>query len=222
MNFVELKSGQSVEGDEIRAYRSETKGSKYCYLISGIHGDEVEGVFVLSKLFDELKQNDDLDIPLIIIPVLNVDGHRNGIRVNAHGVDLNRNFNSSNWSQSSSAPRYFPGTSPQTEPEGLFLCQLFHKFHPHLVVSIHSWKPMVNYDGKGGLEFANILATYNGYDVKETVGYDTPGSLGAFVPEKYNCPVLTLECPTVESGASLQEIWNQNKEGLFQLLKTLS
>ena len=50
MNFSLLKSGHSVEGQEIQAFRSDEKASKYNYLMAGVHGDEVEGVYLLKNL----------------------------------------------------------------------------------------------------------------------------------------------------------------------------
>ena len=97
MNFTPLKSGVSVEGDEILAFKSEEKAAKYNYIMAGVHGDEVEGVFLLQELFKWL-QDEEISLPLIVIPILNVDGYRSQTRVNAHGVDLNRNLPSSNLS----------------------------------------------------------------------------------------------------------------------------
>ena len=99
MDFIEVKvSGRSVEGDEIPCFRSESKASNYVYLIAGTHGDEVEGVYVLQQLFDWLKEDEECNLPLIVLPILNIDGYRASTRVNSHGVDLKRNYPSNNWS----------------------------------------------------------------------------------------------------------------------------
>ena len=50
MKFLELASGLSVLGQPIKAYRSTIEAKKYLYLIAGVHGDEVEGAYVLEKL----------------------------------------------------------------------------------------------------------------------------------------------------------------------------
>ncbi len=92
MIFSEIESGKSLEGHDIPVFKTEIKASKYLYLIGGVHGDEVEGVYVLKELFQWLKNEHSLkDLPMIVLPILNVDGYRSNSRVNAHLVDLNRN-----------------------------------------------------------------------------------------------------------------------------------
>ena len=213
MNFSPLKSGTSVEGDEIKAFRSDEKGEKYIYLIGGVHGDEVEGVHVVAQIFDWLKSDDKISLPMIIIPTLNVDGVRAGARTNSHGVDLNRNLDTNCWSSEAAEAKYYPGIGPLSEPENQFLVGLFNKFTPGLILSIHSWKPIVNYNGDCK-DVAQYLADHNKYPIADDIGYPTPGSLGTYGPEKYNCPVLTFECPTItDFDTSLDQIWRENEEG---------
>lgn len=91
----------------------KNKAPKHLYLIGGTHGDEVEGVFVLKELFTWLKTEHELkDLPVVVIPILNIDGYRTQTRVNAHSVDLNRNYPTKDWSTEARAPRYYPGLSP--------------------------------------------------------------------------------------------------------------
>ena len=157
MNFLPLNSGSSHGGEEIRAFQTNIKSEKYNYLIAGVHGDEPEGIYVLSELFEWLLDNDDLEvIPLIVIPVLNPDGHRLQTRLNAQGVDLNRNFPSSNWKEASTEKKYHPGSAPLSEIENQFLDGLFKKFPPDHIISFHSWKPMLNFNGNN----AEILANF--------------------------------------------------------------
>ncbi len=218
MEFKELRSGLSVEGQEIKAYQTHKKSEKYLFLIAGVHGDEVEGVYVLSELFKWLKETQGIDLPIIIIPTLNPDGLRARTRVNAHEVDLNRNLESPSWSPDFKDKKYNPGPNPLSEPENIFLCDLFKKFQPGLILSFHSWKPFLNYDGEAK-EICDFLANYNNYEVVENIGKPTPGSLGHFAPEKYNCPVVTFECPTLRaSEKTLKEIWQENEQSLKFLL----
>ena len=158
MNFSPLKSGTSVEGEEIKAFRSEEKADRYNYLMAGVHGDEVEGVYLLKNLFQWLQDDSQINAPFIIIPVLNVDGYRTGTRTNAHGVDLNRNLPSAHWVPEQRENKYNPGPSPLSEPENKFLVRLFEKFPPKFILTMHSWKPMVNYNGDDCLKYAKILS----------------------------------------------------------------
>jgi protein MpaA len=215
MEFKELKSGLSVEGTDIKAYQSGT-GKSYFYLMGGVHGDEPEGVYVTQQLFDWLKEQE-IDCPMIVIPILNVDGHRLGSRVNANGVDLNRNLPSDGWKAEFKQDKYNPGSEPLSEPENRYMDQLFKKFPPHLIVTMHSWKPLLNYNGEC-LHVAEFLADYNQYPVSDDVSYPTPGSLGEYAPATYHSPVLTYELPPIDDDLSLSAIWQENEKGLKALL----
>ncbi|MEI8348217.1 MAG: M14 family zinc carboxypeptidase [Pseudomonadota bacterium] len=219
MNFIELKAGMSVDGREIQAFRSESKASSYIYLISGVHGDEVEAVYVMQQLFEWLKKNDDVTYPIITIPIFNVDGYNNGSRTNAHGVDLNRNLPSKHWVKDVKEKKNYPGTNPLSEPENKYLVKLFEKYPPAFILSFHAWKPMLNYNG-ACLDIAQFISRYNSYPVEADVGYPTPGSLGELGPEEYKAPVLTYECPPLTDEKGLKEIWEENQHGLINLLKS--
>jgi protein MpaA len=219
MNFLKIKSGTSVEGDELKAFRSEKKAPTYTYLMAGTHGDEVEGVYLLQQLYKWLK-NDVEDAPcsFVVLPILNVDGYRASTRVNAHGVDLNRNYPTECWTSEEREAKYFPGAAPLSEPENVFLDKLFQKFPPHLIVSFHSWKPFINFNGDCE-EAANFISKFNSYEVLGDIeGHPTPGSLGEYGPQKYNSPVLTFECPVISDEITLKDIWNENETAFKELL----
>lgn len=221
MNFIKLKSGTSVEGDEITAFRSDRKADSYTYLLAGVHGDEVEGVYILKMLQEWLQDEvDESKTSFIVIPVLNVDGYRAGTRVNSHGVDLNRNLPTETWSAEAREAKYHPGDKPLSEPENQFLEKLFQKYPPHFIISFHSWKPFINFNGDCE-EAANFLAKYNKYDVMgEIEGHPTPGSLGDYGPQKYKAPVLTFECPVLKDDLTLKDIWEENEVAFKELLKS--
>lgn len=220
MIFNELDSGTTVEGHEIKAFKTDVKSDKYLYLLAGTHGDEVEGVYVLKELFDWLKEEHSLqDLPIIVLPILNIDGYRVQTRVNAQGVDLNRNYPTENWTSVAKKEKYNPGSEPLSEPENKFLAKLFEKFTPSMILTFHSWKPMLNYNGDIK-DVSDYISSYNGYECVPDVGYPTPGSLGNFVPEKYNGSVLTYECPVLADGKSLKEIWEENEEGLKNFIQS--
>ncbi len=223
MIFVDIEAGESVEGREIHAYKTDlkSKAPKYIYLIGGTHGDEVEGVYVLKELYSWLKTEHDLkDLPMVVVPILNVDGYRTQTRVNAHSVDLNRNYPTKDWSTEHRAPRYYPGPKPLSEPENQYLLKLFEKYKPGLILSFHTWKPMINYNGDCQ-DMAEILSSHNKYELSPDIGYPTPGSLGTFVNEKYKVGVITFECPELNKDrASLKDIWQENETGLKAFFKS--
>lgn len=221
MIFSEIESGKSLEGYDIPVFKTEIKAPKYLYLIGGVHGDEVEGVYVLKELFQWLKNEHSLkDLPMIVLPILNVDGYRANSRVNAHLVDLNRNLPTKDWSTVHAKPRYNPGPKALSEPENQFLVKLLDKYKPGIIISFHTWKPILNYNGDCK-DIAEYLSGFNNYEIASDIGYPTPGSLGTFGVEKYNSGVLTFECPELRKHKeTLKEIWVENEEGLKGLFRS--
>ena len=217
MQWNALNPGQSVKGNPIRAYNSFVSGESWLYLLGGVHGDEIEGMDVLERLMECLAGEWDWNGNCIAIPVLNPDGKEAGRRTNEQGVDLNRNLPASSWCEDTRGPDYFPGSHPLSEPENLFLDSLFKQYPPQLIMSFHSWKPMLNYNGDCR-EVAEFLGRYNQYSVCGDIeGHPTPGSLGDYGPEVYGCPVLTLEFPKLSSGVTLERIWQENASGFKAL-----
>jgi len=219
MNFIEIKSGHTVLREHIHTFKTEQDAENYVYLIAGVHGDEIEGIYVLDQLFKWLKETNSVALPLIVVPVVNIDGHRVNTRINANGVDLNRNLPSTNWTNVVSEKKYFPGSAPLSEPENIYLVELFEKYPPRYIISFHSWKPLLNFNGKCE-HIAEFIAKYNDYPIEGDIGYPTPGSLGEYGPEKYNSPVLTFELPPNTEGLPLKDIWEKNKDGLLALMNS--
>ena len=219
MIFTPLESGKSVEGAEVEAFKSDVNHEKYLYLMAGTHGDEVEGVYVLKKLFEWLKSDHLIsDLPIVVLPILNIDGYCAQRRINSHSVDLNRNY-PTGWKADFKKEKNNPGSGPLSEPENQYLVKLFDKFPPGFVISFHSWKPILNFNGNAQ-DVAEYLSSYNQYETADDIGYPCPGSLGSFVPTEYSAGVLTYECPVLAEGKSLEEIWNENEEGLKNLLQS--
>jgi protein MpaA len=216
--FNELPSGTSIQGNEIKAYKTQGKANQYLYLIGGTHGDEVEGVYVLTQLFEWLKsEHETKDLPMVVLPILNPDGYESGNRVNAHGVDLNRNYPADNWVSDYKKDKYNPGPNALSEPENIYLDKLFNQFKPGFILSFHSWKRIVNYNGDSQ-DIAIEISNKNSYIISEDIGYPTPGSLGTYIPEKFdNCGIITFECPVFDNDLSLKDIWKENEVALKRL-----
>ena len=213
-----LSDGRSVRGEPIPVFRSAVPAKKFCYLIAGTHGDEPEGVYVQKALVEWLKKSN-VVTPFIIVPTLNPDGFNKKARCNANGVDLNRNLPASNWQLNDNNDRYYSGPKPLSEPENEFLLSLFSQYPPGLIITFHSWKPMLNSNGDCE-DIVRLLHQHNGYPIvrEEIDDHPTPGSLGSYVSEVLSIPVLTFECPVLEERPDLQSIWTENKKGLVQLL----
>lgn len=187
--------------------------------VGGVHGDEPEGVELAEKLLLWLQKNNKenpMDLhPWILIPCLNVDGYSKKDRTNGNGVDLNRNFPSPDWNSLFKAPRYYPGGSPASEPEVQALCQLIKDTKPKAIIHFHSWEPCVVYTGEPGKKIAETLALNTGYDVREDIGYPTPGSLGQYGWLVHNIPVICIE---EKDHIDLALVWPRFALGLQTLL----
>lgn len=219
MKFVKLQSGTSVKGNPIPAYKTNINSDKYFYILGAVHGDEVEGAHLAKELFSWLENEYNAELPIVVVPIVNVDGFEAKSRVNANGVDLNRNLPSKQWTAQAREAKYFPGKEPLSEPENKFLVELFKLYPPKLIISFHSWYPVINYNGPCK-EVAEFLASYNKYPIEaDFASHPTPGSLGEFGPQQLNCPVLTFECPLLSENITLENIWDENKIA-FQKLFT--
>jgi protein MpaA len=79
--------GRSHEGRPIQAIHVNGDGPRIL-VVGCIHGDECEGIEVI-RLLERARGK---PVDLWLLPNLNPDGFAKGVRRNAHGVDLNRDF----------------------------------------------------------------------------------------------------------------------------------
>lgn len=208
-------------GTPLELYKSTHANSQPSVLfIGGVHGDEPEGVYLAEDMLLWLKSLDSKNLksftPWMLIPCLNPDGFQKNDRVNANGVDLNRNFPSRDWSVDHEKPRYFPGPSPGSERETQALVQLIKLEKPRLIVHFHSWEPCIVYTGGPGAKAAQFLGESSGYEARPTIGYPTPGSLGQYAWLEHQIPVICVE--EVERPPR-DAIWPRFHCGLERILR---
>jgi len=185
--------GVSVLGRSILA-ASFGSGERRVLVIGGIHGSEF-GSDVAEQFAAWLAANPGA-IPsgtrVDVVACANPDGRAAGKKGNAHGVNLNGNFPSSNWKQQ----RYLTSTagpSPGSEPETQALINLLDGGYVR-VVSLHSQGGIIDYDGPGGEALAKQVSSASGLPVKKLGPPQAyAGSLGTYVPEHFGIPVLTVE-----------------------------
>src|SRR5205807_2342675 len=147
-------------------------------------------------------------VPVAVIPSANPDGLLKNLRLNAHRVDLNRNFPAANWIRGPRLP-YFGGATPASEPETQVLLSTIERLHPRRIMSIHSiaGDPCNNHDGPAET-IARAMSALNGYATKPNIGYPTPGSLGSWAGIDRQIPTITLELPR---GLAGDPGWEQNR-----------
>ncbi len=202
---------KSVENRNLRLLKMG-EGEHTTMIFGAFHGSEPESADLTIRFAEYLYYEfaNQLDSKVIIVPVVNPDGLCHGVRTNAKGVDLNRNFPTRNWQKKLRGRKHFPGLYPASEPETKAVMALIDKFKPDRIISIHSPLRLVNYDGPAQ-ELALNMALLTGYPVKNDIGYPTPGSLGNYAGREKEIPTITLELPR----KSLDQIWNENREALL-------
>ena len=183
-----------------------------CILFFGsVHGDELPTVYLMLKLAQYVKDNPAMfkDKCIVIAPLLNPDGFlaSSPTRVNANGVDLNRNFPTKDWQAKAirqwiakgKIKRYYPGAKPASEQETLFQMALIKRFNPQKILSAHSPLNFFYYDRPSS--DLNSFEQWIEQICKETnhhlnkFGY-YPGSLGNYAGHERNIFTLTLELPS--------------------------
>ena len=195
----ELVIGTSVRGRSIAALRfvppSYAKPRPPAVLFGAIHGDEPVSAMMLEMLVEELVERPP-GRETWIIPCLNPDGVAAGSKNNAHDVDLNRSFAAANWVADHGAG-YFPGKTPESEPEAQALVALITESGATRLVSVHATFRCVNWDG-GGRALAEEMAALCGYPANGDIGYPTPGSFGSKYGVDLGLEVVTLEVPYLD------------------------
>lgn len=172
--------------------------------LGGVHGDEIEGVWLLEELRAKWTQNFPFQhIGAILWAQVNPDGVALGQRWNGRNVDLNRNLPTKDWTPEAKNPRYPPGPSAASEPESKALVRLIESVSPIAIISVHSFSSyQVNSNGPAR-PWAEALAKICDYPVTEDIGYPTPGSLGTYAGAEKKIPTITLE---VERGIPKEKV----------------
>ncbi len=192
---------RSVQKRVIWSRDVPTDGAKLRVLVlGGIHGDEMSSSALVFNWIG-LATKPVADMPQAIhwrfIPSLNPDGlfARPSKRVNARGVDLNRNFPTPNWERDARLywekrtqrdPRRWPGPQPLSEPESRFLHEQMDHFKPNLIVSVHAPFGLLDFDGPA------VARARLGRLYLDQVGI-YPGSLGNYGGVHKGVPVVTIE-----------------------------
>ena len=186
-------------------------------VIGALHGDELSSASVALhwiRLAEETSAPWSQAIHWRFIPALNPDGllATPPSRVNARGVDLNRNFPTPNWQRDAGVywekrtrkdPRRWPGLTPLSEPESRYLHEEMQSFKPNLIVSIHAPYGVLDFDGP------SVPPSRLGRLYLDQVGI-FPGSLGNYGGVHKGVPVVTIELPNAMRtplDAEMRQMW---------------
>ena len=224
--FDSFSIGTSVKGRSIVAYRYGTGANAVLY-VGGIHGNEQNASRLLEKWMAEVNANPDkvpVNRTIVIIPSANPDGYAVNQRVNARGIDLNRNFPANNWKSSVKEPsgvvlEQGGGPSAGSEPETSALTTYVRALRPLIVMSYHSnASAVIANDAGSSRSLTDAYGAKSGYRSKngDTVGnlfnYDTTGAF-----EDWLHDVLAMPAILVELQSSYDDEFGRNKSAMWMI-----
>lgn len=201
--------GQSELGAPLLYFPAQC-GENHGVVMAGTHGDEVSAIVALSCALRTLPPE---KLRHHVILAVNPDGCQLGLRCNARGVDLNRNFATANWSGSGNVYRWnsaaeerdvrlSTGSKGGSEAETRALCQLLERLRPSWAVTIHDPLDCVEDPDKSPL--GKWLSSQLKLPLVTDVGYQTPGSFGTWCAER-KLPCITVEFPPISADAASED-----------------
>lgn len=228
-----IVGGHSIEGRPlVYAEFGDPQAENTTLVFATVHGDEVTPLYLGVQLSQWFKQRS-LDLGktrVVVAPLVNPDGFfsKPRTRMNARGVDVNRNFSTHDWKVRAlgawkkrfrSDKRRFPGFEAASEPETVFQAQLIQKTKPQKILSIHSPLNFLDYDGPGTFTLSKFPQDYTRQclrlrnRVKAISGGFYPGSLGNYAGFELGIPTLTLELPSANPKAA-DVYWKKFIQGI--------
>jgi len=230
--------GTSVENRPlVYAEFGNPNGKNTTLILSMVHSDEITPLYVGIRLIEWLQKHvqQHPEARVILAPLVNPDGlyRRPRSRMNARGVDVNRNFATADWNKKAlllwrerykSNPRRFPGHQPHSEPETLFQDELIKKYQPQKILSIHAPLRFMDYDGPNFLTLSRFPKDYVkkcielSKKVNAVSGGFYPGSLGNYAGQEKGIPTLTLELPSANPDKASQ-YWETFSQGITSVIQ---
>lgn len=180
--------GRSTLETPLLFWPRERSSSRDVLILASIHGDEAETIIILSEALRSVPYG---HLAADVILAANPDGLMSGTRGNARGVDLNRNFPTSDWTGAGAVYRWGrdtprdvrlgSGDNPASESEVQSLIKLIMQRNPAEMIALHS--PLACIDNPSHSPMGQWLSKVTGLPLVDSVGYPTPGSLGAWATE---------------------------------------
>ena len=158
--------GRSTEGRPIRAIAlGDREAARRILAVGCIHGNECAGIRATRLLARLTPPSGSV---IWIVHQLNPDGARRGVRQNARGVDLNRNFRATWRAAGRPWDGEYPGPRPFSEPETRAIRRLVLRIRPHVTIWYHqpqrmvrAWGPSIRaarrYGARAGLRYRSIV-----------------------------------------------------------------
>ncbi len=232
--------GRSVQGRDL-SIASIGEGSTTAVVVVGsIQGDQPGTRDLVSALADYLGRNTHLvseGVTYYLVPSLNPDGIASGSRYNANGVDLNRNWDTTDWRSDAAVPESptgkpgAGGTAPLSEPETQALRDFLFQLQPRVsslrVVIVHSSTRRSQgevYPGGGSsMDLSRVYASATSYDL-QTAGwaeYPPTGELVTWCEQKgllaVDVVVPASQKPATQVPGTNQTLLELNAQALVKI-----
>ncbi|MHC4425894.1 MAG: DUF2817 domain-containing protein [Planctomycetota bacterium] len=185
------------------------QGPDVTFIMATIHGNEPAGTPLVRRLSRHLRQHPDLlaGRTVVLLSAANPDGMARDTRHNAHGVDLNRNFEAANRVNSKEY-----GLTALSEPEARVIRQLILQYRPDRMVTIHQPLACIDYDGPAQM-LADRMGQYCRLPVKKLGA--RPGSLGSYAGVTLGIPIITFEMLRADSQLNSETLWQKYGRALL-------
>ncbi|HZL07705.1 MAG TPA: M14 family zinc carboxypeptidase, partial [Candidatus Dormibacteraeota bacterium] len=224
--YTTYSIGTSVKGRPITAYQFGSGPNMVLY-IAAMEGNEQNSAVLLQQWIPNIDANPG-KIPagrtIVVIPQINPDGFAANTRLNAAGIDLNRNFPANNWQTQVTEPLANTvwtndgGPSPLSAPESQALANFYTANRPRLTLTMHSHGGIVEANDAGdSIPLGARYASLAGYRAIPTsaignfFNYSTTGAFEDWANDKLGLPVLEVELlsPTdAEYARNLPALWS--------------
>jgi len=232
--------GQSVRGRDLEmAVIGDARGAAVV-VVGSIQGDQPNTRDLVDYLINDFDRAPDrlpANVAFHFIPTINPDGNATGTRRNAHNVDLNRNWDTFDWTANPEQPggvvRGAGGPRPHPEPEtqslANYLLSLKRQNSNLRVVLWHSSQRLSSgghvYPGytssgldRDALSLAYRYADATGYAVEEDwAPYETTGELITWCAEE-GIEAIDIVIPNSLSGAD-RNLRGTTMEALLEMAR---
>jgi hypothetical protein len=197
--------------------------------ICGVHhGNEYMGAELSLLLAQYLTQNYGTNTTVTnlvdtreiwIIPMVNPDGREMSTRVNAHGVDLNRDYGYM-WGGWGGSPA--PFSQPETQViranalANTFVVSLSFHCSADVVNYVWNYKHQTTPDNAAIVYLSNQYGSHTGYWVTE--GFDWYQTMGDTNDFSYGCRG-DIDWTIEVANSNIPQVWNLNREAMFDIIK---
>lgn len=201
MDFIKFEYGHSRLKNPLIAYRSSNFcNDKWMYILAGLKGEQIEGIYLAHQLIDWFKEKFQLSFPCIIIPTFDVDGYL----YQEHGIASYNDFHEG-----------FPIINPQKKiflfPEIIDFINLLKLYSPECCLQLNSTpkdqEPHIYFYGKEMEDIASFLGKSINYPFGPfSANKNLSGTLESFMMDFFFAPSVSIQLPNYNANKSVIHI----------------